>query len=238
MLTFVCATRSAREDFASSTLLGRSLARVSQMSPLRLCLFERNTRALGDCYNEALANAASDDVLVFVHDDVTLDDWTCGWRVLEALMHFDVVGVAGNRRCQRRQQTWYLQPAPAGSDESVTRLAWDHGQLSGAIMHGQDGLAILSNYGPTPSPVALLDGVFLAMRAGQLQQSGVRFDASLGFHFYDLDFCRQASAVGLKLGTWPIAITHSSRGESVHSLAWQRSRDAYFDKYGEGEDQQ
>ena len=233
MLTFVCATRSPRADFATATLLGRSLERVAQMSPLRVCLFADNTRALGECYNEAIADAASDDVLVFVHDDVTLDDWTCGWRVQEALLHFDVVGVAGNQRCQRRQQTWYLQPAPAGADEPVTRLAWDHGHLSGAIMHGQGMQARLSNYGPTPSPVALLDGVFLAVRAGRLKQTGVRFDPSLGFHFYDLDFCRQATAAGLKLGTWPIAITHNSSGESVHSQAWQTSRDTYFQKYTE-----
>lgn len=233
MLTFVCATRGAREGFETGTMLGRSLAKASQMLPLRLCLFERNTRALGACYNEAIEDAAADDVLVFVHDDVTLDDWTCGWRVQEALLHFDVVGVAGNKRCQRRQHTWHLQPALPGEDESVSRLPWDHGQLSGAMMHLHGDECRLSDYGPMPAPVALLDGVFLAVRAARLKETGVRFDASLGFHFYDLDFCRTAAAAGLTLGTWPIAMTHRSGGQSVRSAAWRQSRDVYFAKYAE-----
>jgi len=32
------------------------------------------------------------------------------------------------------------------------------------------------------------------------------------FHFYDLYFCREVRESGLKLGTWPIAITHQSEG--------------------------
>lgn len=232
MLTLVCATRQPRAQFESDSMLARSLRQVGQITPLRVRLFEQNTRALGACYNEALAEAAPDDVLVFVHDDVSLDDWLCGWRVQEALMHFDVVGVAGNRRCQPRQPTWYLQPAPGASD-SVAEAAWDHGQLSGAIMHLQQNGPALSNYGAMPAPVALLDGVFLAIRAGTLQKAGVNFDPELGFHFYDLDFCRRASAAGLRLGTWPIAMTHRSNGASMHSEAWHHSRTRYFAKYGE-----
>jgi GT2 family glycosyltransferase len=81
--------------------------------------------------------------------------------------------------------------------------------------------------------VAVLDGVFLAARAGRLQESGVRFDPSLGFHLYDLDFCRSAEAAGLRIGTWPIALTHASSGDSIRSSAWAASLELYFRKWGE-----
>ena len=73
----------------------------------------------------------------------------------------------------------------------------------------------------------------MAARASTLQSSGVRFDPQLDFHFYDLDFCRSAEIANLKLGTWPIAITHQSSGGSVHSDAWLRARAFYLKKWQE-----
>ena len=40
----------------------------------------------------------------------------------------------------------------------------------------------------------------------------MRFDERFDFHFYDLDFCRTARQAGLSIGTWPIAMTHQSKG--------------------------
>ena len=195
------------------------------------CGFFENSKPLGECYNEAIAAAGPDDTLLFIHDDVYVNDWMMGWRVQEALMHFDVVGVAGNRRRQPRQETWYLQPSRLEGDTRVMKT-FDHGYLSGAIGHGSLEQWTLTNYGPTPQPVQLIDGVFMAVNAGRVKESGVLFDPALGFHLYDLDFCRSASAAGLKIGTWPIAITHASSGGSIHSDAWADSSQKYLAKWG------
>lgn len=230
MLVLVTATRVSQAAFATETRLGRCLERLSGFMPFALRLFPENTQPLGACYNTALDEAGANDVLVFIHDDVHIDDWMLGQRLSEALRYFDVVGVAGNKRCQPGQVTWYLQPP----SDDATSLAWDTEYLSGAIMHdpGTPGAeARISNYGQTPSTVQLLDGVLLAVRMDRVRAAGVRFDAALAFHFYDLDFCRTSQAAGLKLGTWPIAITHTSRGESVHSAAWAQSRDLYLKKW-------
>ena len=64
--------------------------------------------------------------------------------------------------------------------------------------------------GPTPAACELLDGLFLAARRPVLRANNVLFDPAFDFHFYDLDFCRTARAKGLRLGTWPIALTHQS----------------------------
>ena len=166
-------------------------------------------------------------MLVFVHDDVRIDDWLMAQRLDEALRQFDVVGVAGNTRIQDRQVTWYLQPEPG---QPGVPSAWDHECLSGAVCHGFPN-GKLTVYGPAPQSARLLDGLFLAARAGVLQQSGVRFDPVLAFHFYDLDFCLSAHRAGLRLGTWPIALTHASGGDSIHTHAWRESRVHFLDKW-------
>lgn len=226
-LTVVTATRLSLEAFQRVSLLGRSLPRLGELQPLGLKLAHGNTRPLGELYNAAIDQAAPEDVLIFVHDDVYVDDWLLAQRVQEALQQFDVVGVAGNTRVQHRQVTWHLQPE---ADQPGVPSVWDHGHLSGAICHGP-AQGKLSVYGPAPRAVRLLDGVFLAGRAGVLQRAGVRFDPALGFHFYDLDFCLCAHQAGLRLGTWPIALTHASGGGSIGSQAWRESREAFRNKW-------
>ena len=223
-LTIVTATRYSQQQFEQLSLLGPTLRAVHNLTPLRLRLFSQNDQSLPDCYNQAIDEADADDVLVFVHDDVAFDDWMLGWRLHEALLSFDVVGVAGNRRRQSQQMTWVMQP------HSQT---WDHTQLSGAIMHGQGSTRKPTYFGPTPAPVVLLDGVLIAARAGLLQATGVRFDPLFDFHFYDLDFCRTATQSGLRLGTWPLGITHASSGGGYSSSDWQRNGETYLKKWGE-----
>ena len=75
--------------------------------------------------------------------------------------------------------------------------------------------------------------MFLAAQAGALQQAGVAFDPSLLFHFYDLDFCRCARAAGLRLGVWPLPLTHASAG-AAGSPSWQHSCSRYVDKWEAG----
>ena len=222
-LIIVTATRYSQEEFETQSQLAPSLLAVHRLTPLRLRLFSDNRQPLPFCYNQAIDEAAPDDVLVFVHDDVALDDWMLGWRLQEALLHFDVVGVAGNRRRQAEQTAWWLLPHSQN---------WDHAQLSGAVMHGQTGAGSLTYFGTTPAEVMLLDGVLIAARAGKLQTQGVRFDPRFDFHFYDLDFCRSASQGGLKIGTWPLAITHASDGGDYGSAGWQRNAALYLEKWG------
>ncbi len=228
----VSASRQSQAEFEQSAWLAASLRRAATACPLRLRLFASNSQGLPACYNQAIAEAASDDVLVFVHDDVYLDDWMMGLHLQEALTQYDVVGVAGNTRRQARQLTWNWLPPVTRPDGAEELTDWDHGHLSGAVAHGAPGRSRVSMFGPAPQPVALLDGVLLAARAGRLRQAGVRFDPRFDFHFYDLDFCRSAAQAGLRLGTWPLAITHASTGQSAHSASWQAGAQRYLQKWG------
>lgn len=223
-LWFVSATRESREVFERSAPLARSLARVATFSPFVLAVAYASARPLPEVFNRAIDAAGVDDKLVFVHDDVWIDDWRIAYRVDEALAAYDVVGVAGNRRRVPRQEGWAL----AGDTRKQ-----DVEHLSGAIVHGAPGDGEVNAFGPAPAQVKLLDGVLLAARAKVLKDAGVRFDPQFAFHFYDTDFCRSCERAGLRMGTWPIALTHASAGGGWTTPGWDAAYRAYLAKWGE-----
>lgn len=109
-------------------------------------------------------------------------------------------------------------------------MQWDSENLSGIVCHGVSPFGQPSLYGSIPARVQLLDGVLIAARISSLLDAGVRFDERFNFHFYDLDFSRQANAAGLTVSTWPVSITHTSGG-SFGSSAWNRGLELYRNKW-------
>ncbi|MFM7268778.1 MAG: TIGR03032 family protein [Cyanobium sp.] len=177
--------------------------------------------ALGAIYNQALEQLHPESLVVFCHDDAWLGEACLRTPLLEALERFDLVGVAGSRRILPGQPTWWLQP---------DGRTWDHPHLLGEIRHGDPGASEPIRFGPSPAPAMLLDGVFLAARAGTLQAAGVRFDPAFPFHFYDLDLCRSVLAAGLRLGVWPLPLIHASPG-AAGSPDWQLGLERYRRKW-------
>jgi hypothetical protein len=229
-IRFVCATRESQEEFLAKSPLGRSLPYYRTFPPrqrIELRLFKKNTKGLPAVYNTAIEEAKSDPaILVFIHDDVYLSDYYWAEHLLEGLGVFDIVGLAGNRRRAHGQASWmYLNGAfERDRDEN----------LSGVIGHGAGfpNLIELSAYGPPGQEVKLLDGVMLAVRSEVLIDKGVRFDPQFSFHFYDLDFCRQAEQRGIRMGTWAISLIHGSAGK-LGGKTWSAAYRKYLDKYGE-----
>lgn len=68
-----------------------------------------NQRGLPEVYNERIVASDAGDILVFVHDDVWIDDNFFGTHVVEGLRDFDVIGVAGNRRRVAKQPSGLCQ---------------------------------------------------------------------------------------------------------------------------------
>jgi len=224
MIDLVCATRLSADEFWGRGALGLSLRRMAHDGRLKPHVFFENRRGLPALYNERIAAPDASPVLVFIHDDVWLDDFFFFEHVLAALNAFDVVGVAGNKRRAPGQPSWAFP---------TTAFAWDdRANLSGAVAHGQGPFGQISAFGPVPAACELLDGVLLAARRDVLRERQVGFDERFNFHFYDMDFCRSARAAGLRLGTWPVAVTHQSEG-GFGSNGWIESYKAYIAKWGD-----
>jgi hypothetical protein len=224
-MRLVCATRKDRDGFFSDTPLGRSLS-LHRPAGVELRLFPRNTQGLPAVYNTAISESIADDaILVFLHDDVHLCDFHWAQRLASGLSVFELVGLVGNRRRVASQPGWLF------IDEALTRDSREH--LSGAVAHGRGLIPdSIDVFGPAGQPVKLLDGLLLAVSTATLRSRPLRFDERFDFHFYDLDFCRQAERAGVTMGTWPVSVIHESKG-SFASDGWRRSYETYLDKWGE-----
>jgi GT2 family glycosyltransferase len=227
-IKIVCATRMTEGLFWTESPMGQSIKKLLAVTNrISADISFANKESLPTIYNRGIDGAKSNIVLVFVHDDVWLDEKKFTDSVHAGLKRFEVIGVAGNTRRLTRQTAWPFKPNENGQFE------WDWGNLSGAVWHSNKGQApVLSKYGELPAKCELLDGVFIAVRAKVLKRRKVRFDEKFDFHFYDLDFCRTARAAGLILGTWGIPLIHESGG-SFGSEAWSKNRAVYLNKWTE-----
>jgi len=224
MIEIVTASRLPQDEFWKASALGVSLRRLAAERRISAQPALANRAGLPDVYNARISPQNHSQVLVFVHDDVWIDDYFLADRLLAGLEVFDVIGVAGNRRRVPQQRAWHYV-SPTGG--------WDRESLSGAIAHGKTPFGRVSSYGPVPAECELLDGVFIAARLRTLLDRSVRFDPLFDFHFYDLDFCRTARQAGLRIGTWPICLTHQSNGMAFESPAWMNAYAKYLKKWGD-----
>ncbi len=225
-IRLVCATRETQESFLNNTALGRSCKLYSFVPDLELRLFAENSVGLPQIYNQAINEAREKPaILVFIHDDVYLSDFYWSDHLIKGLEQFQILGLAGNKRRVPRQPAW------AFVDDKFTWDAREH--LSGIVGHGTGfPCGNLSFFGPSGQEVKLLDGLFVASHSQTLLDHGIYFDESFDFHFYDLDFCRQAEAKGVTMGTYPISVVHESGG-AFGTPSWRLAYEKYLQKWGD-----
>lgn len=222
-IRLVIATRESESNFFESSMTGKSL--LSNFPEfIDLKLFANNSIGLPKLYNQIIRESEDDPAtLVFAHDDLFLLDYYWCKRVIEGLENFSVIGLAGNIDRAPKQPTWWFK------DEFFN---WDKSEnLSGVIGHGTEfPPSNISFYGAPRQQVKLLDGVFLAAHSQTLIDNELFFDEQFDFHFYDLDFCRQAEAKGIDLGTWDIAFLHGSKGNCA-AASWKIGYEKYLAKW-------
>ncbi|MFM7312868.1 MAG: hypothetical protein ACKO0M_06840 [Cyanobium sp.] len=202
-ISLISATRMSEEEFRENSALGQSIQRL-RLDASNLLISHENSQGLPFVYNRALESPDCNELAVFIHDDVWIDDIFFLDRIVEGLQLFDVFGVIGNRRCAPLQPSW------AFPDRS---LSWDHPEnLIGGIAHGDFPFGTVRKYRDVKGKCALVDGVMIAAKRSRLKERGVCFDERFDFHFYDVDFCRSVTDAGLSLGTYPVSLTHQSVG--------------------------
>jgi len=218
----VCATRHNSEEFAAKAALGRSLA-LNRWPRVDLRLFPSNSAGLPFVYNTAVRESLDDPAaLIFIHDDVHLLDFYWPERILDGLNRFDIIGLAGNKRRVPGQPSWIF------TDDKFTRDVPEN--LCGVIAHGKSWPAPISYYGAPSCEVKLMDGVMLAANSQVLVDNCLLFDEQFDFHFYDLDFCRQAECYGLRMGVWPVQVMHESEG-ALGTPRWRAGYRKYLAKW-------
>ena len=180
-----------------------------------------NYSSVFDAYSTGLRKLLKDDkakpndIVLFVHDDVSFHDilpWDFGRIVRRhlALPRAGFVGVGGCRTLWQSLAWWRNASGPTA--------------LAGTVHHGTDiEKAERAFFGP-PGRVAVLDGVLLAASVRTLT-THVRLDAPAnlsGWHFYDISVTLQAHAAGLVNVAIPLGVLHGSKG--VTDESWQKAQ--------------
>lgn len=189
-----------------------------------LIMNANNKTGLPVTYNRQLKsdNLIKHDIVLFVHDDVYIDDLKLKGKLYTAIenMKYDIVGLAGASELKIKQPCLWHRMSPRES-------------YSGAVSHPyNDKELMVTAFGPWPRRCLVLDGLFLAVNLKRVLETGWKFNESFEFHHYDIASCLDANKLKLKLGTYPIHVTHSSPGlRSLDDQAWKQSEQTFLNQY-------
>ena len=219
-LTIFTATQKSNIE---DTTLYKSIQRLEIDAEVNLQCIENNKEPLAVVYNEAMFNALEDeaDALIIVHDDVWMEhDPVPNLRRL--FDQYDLIGVAGASRIQLESPSlWHLMGGGFGG-----------GNLHGRVAHGTPTDNHITDFGPYPHRVVVIDGVFMAMKPLLMEE--VKFDEECPsyYHFYDIIMSQRSHNQGFKVGVGDIMITHESPGLRDFSPEWLMGQDYYLKWYG------
>lgn len=199
-----------RDHKQTNTMLSQSLTRLKSYSTkfkkqYKLKVHTNNTTPLSTLYNKYLTQEIADThgVVLFVHDDVYIDDVGCFDKIRAAIdSGIDIVGLAGANQARIK--------AP-----SLWHLMSDREHWSGSVAHtmpNNPDMLLTTCFGPAPQRCLMLDGLFLAVNIERAIEKDWRFNEEFQFHHYDLSSCLDANAKKLKLSTWNINVVHRSLG--------------------------
>ncbi len=185
--------------------------------PLEVKLILNNSKGLSELYNTFLTPEFKNHIVVFVHDDVYMEDLAIASKLHEAHTQFNIVGVAGCiTPLIKSPALWHLM-----TDKSNLR-----GFCSHSLPNGKTNSAV---YGLSNESVDLIDGVFMSVDVDSVLEVDCKFDEEFDFHFYDLAFCMNSNKLNLKLGVWPIFIRHLGLGSP--DSRWVELEQKFINKY-------
>lgn len=203
---FYFCTRKKAED----TLTYQSLNKIFKKALFKFKLFydSNNEKGLSENYNQILKNYKNEfDYIIFLHDDLIVDDANICEKLIQAHKDYDIVGLAGGiNPVVAKPALWHLMCGGFGS-----------GNLRGAVAHPaslqhQNNQIFMTSFGPTPARVVILDGLFLSVNCKRIIETNWKFNENYKFHHYDIASSIDANNKKLKLGVTPIWVVHSSPG--------------------------
>lgn len=217
MILIVSATRTKYEDLKATSLscslpatndfikciINNTYCAISSVNKqVDILYIYENTLPIAKAYNVGISYALSETVyteIVFIHDDVTIEDRRFEHKVGYWLSKYDVIGLAGGDNVKlEKPYLWHIM--------SKNRY--------GTVGHYIDGDWYGTSFGVTNKRVTIIDGLFIGIKTNTLREkNNLRFDEDLpGFHHYDIDFSLQANKQKCKIGVVPILVTHNSPG--------------------------
>jgi len=225
----VTATKSKNIEEFQTRPLFKSLNRLyDHYKNVPNCSFDyviipNNSDGLSKVYNQFITEENNSKILLFVHDDLEIEEIALIEKLNEAIEKFDIVGLAGTNDFKIGDVTWHLNNTGQWRDKD---------KLSGTVGHKIDGKFFNSVFGEVPKRCIVIDGLFIAINVEKVLEKDWKFDESFNFNFYDLSSCLSANTKGLKLGTWNIPVIHYSGGGGPNgygSEPWKQDAQKFVD---------
>jgi hypothetical protein len=205
---FVIATQYNSIDFWDKSQIAIFLEKVGYTNNCSI-LFE-NKEGLSKVYNKFINESYKNKKIIFIHDDVLIEDLFWEEKLNIAFEKYNIVGLAGSRKVDlSKPPAWHLM-----SDKQ------DH---CGEVAHSHQKQVWTTCFGPTESRVLVMDGLFIAVDINSLLKTGLKFDEKFDFHHYDITFCLNANRNKIKMGVTPIRVIHFGLGDSMNTEDWQKS---------------
>jgi hypothetical protein len=176
-----------------------------------------NGESLTKAYNRGLKQATN-DIVVFCHDDITIETNNWGPKLLkqfERHPEYGIMGVAGTKYLASSGQWWENKK-----------------KMYGRVAHTHEGNTWLSSYSDDLAhdieETVIVDGVFFVVDKRKLK---VDFNETVeGFHFYDVTFCLENYLQGVKVGViTTVRVNHKSIGMTNES--WEANRLIFAEKF-------
>jgi len=214
MLTVVYCTRETNPEHKEHLIKSSGLHKHIEVIEII------NTgESLTKSYNRGLKQAKN-DIVVFCHDDITIETKQWGNKLLKAFnrhSEYGIIGVAGSKNMPSSGQWWENRK-----------------KMYGRVQHTHEGKTWLSTYsedmGQEIEETVIVDGVFFAVDKTKLK---CNFNEKVeGFHFYDVTFCFENHLKGTKVGViTTVRVNHKSIGMTNES--WEANRLQFAENFKE-----
>jgi hypothetical protein len=225
-VVIVSCTRKLQEE-AKTLPLYRSWIDGLNTPNYKLDITWDNTDGMPVVYNKKIEEYKNTDVefLICVHDDVYIDDLKLyeKLKLAKDKLGYDIIALAGGLN-------------PRLTNPALWHIMTDRNQQRGEVSHpaGNNNQTMTTSFGPTPSRVAIADGLFMGLHMPSIIKANWKFNENYTFHHYDISSCIDANRVKLRIGVYPIHVIHSSPGlMSIHDDAWAKSNDKFLKEYAE-----
>jgi hypothetical protein len=219
LLIVTCTKAKTDKEFESRPIYQSLKKQFESNADIDFCVFKDNKKGLSECYNSVLKDSNNaDKVVLFVHDDVVLEDLFLYEKLINS--PYSITGLAGAKTFNK----------------SIDKLAWhlaaDRNSFVGEVAHVKPGgVTWTTVFGSTPSRALTVDGLFISCKVKDLIEKDLYFDEDFSFHFYDLAFCMKANAKKVLCGVLPIRVIHHGLGDSMISNNWEENNIKFKKKY-------
>jgi hypothetical protein len=208
------------------TLLYKSLVKLEKsnngMFLDKLQFVTKNKTGLSEAYNKFLTKNYSQ--ILFIHDDMWIDDAGFLTKLEEGHKQYDIIGLAGGLNpVIKAPALWHIM------------CGGFHGNnLRGFAGHYlPDGITTsITNFGPSPARVAIIDGAFMSVNVNKTKEVKWKFNENYTFHHYDISSCIDANKKKLKIGVVPILSYHNSPGlRDINDKTFAENQSKFLQEY-------